>query len=286
MQHANTPIGTVALKVADLSAMTRFYRDTIGLQVRQSADARVELGTQAQTLLILRRLANGRFARRTSGLYHVALRVPTRSELGAWFRRYAAAGAPYWQGASDHGVSEALYLGDPEGNGIEITADTARETWQTQPDGQLAMYVRPLDLQALASAARDEPWQGIAPGTEIGHVHLRVSNLDRARAFYAGLLGLQIKAAFQDAALFLAAGDYHHHVGLNTWQSRGAPALPQDAYGLDEFSIRLEGSDELRALTLKLSAAGYAVQADGADRLVDDPSGNRVRLHAVDEATR
>lgn len=271
-------IGTVTLKVNNLPQMCAFYRDVVGLQIRQTSDEAADLGTPGETLVRLQQLANGRFPTRSAGLYHLALRLATRSALGHWLRHYAEKGAPYWQGASDHGVSEALYLTDPEGNGLELYHDQPRTQWQIQPDGQIAVFAHRLDVDALIREAPHTKWRHLPPETDMGHVHFKVSDLDQARHFYADLCGFQIKTAYQRSALFVAAGDYHHHIGLNTWRSLAAPPLPAEAYGLAETEIWLHGRSEPGKLAARLQAADYPVRFDGNDLLVTDPAGIELRF--------
>ena len=274
-------IGPITLQVANLGQLTQFYEQVIGLQVRHQSPTQTELGTAEHTFLILRHHPTGRFITRTTGLYHLALRVPSPADLGAWLKHYMALGAPHWQGASHHGVSQALYLSDPEGNGLEITCDTPVSQWHYAHDGQLLMSTQPLHLQTLLQAAPATPWQGIAPLTDVGHIHLKVADIAQARTFYEGLLGFTVQTAFQDAALFLAIGQYHHHIGLNTWQSRQAPAPPPEAYGLAEFGIQLPQT-AYEACLARLTAAQYSGEAQTAAEIVlVDPSGNRVRLSSV-----
>jgi catechol 2,3-dioxygenase len=274
-----TTMGPVTLKVVNLAELTGFYRDVVGLRVKAEQAGQVTLGTKSRTLVILRQVDAHPPAPYAPGLYHLALRVPSRAALGHWLRHYVELNGPYWQGASDHGVSDALYLADPEGNGIEITCDSPRDTWRYHPDGELVMGVDPLDLDALLTEAPQSPWQGIDPATDMGHVHLKVSDIDQARAFYVDLFGFELQAAFQDSALFVSAGGYHHHVGLNTWHSRGRPPAAAAAPGLAEFMIRLPDAAEQQRLVTRLGQAGYALDEAGQDALVRDPAGNRIRLH-------
>lgn len=278
MIDPNTRIGAVTLKVENLTKMESFYRHLVGLQVRETADGLVALGTPDETLVRLRGLGNGRFPAKATGLYHLALRVPTRADLGHWLRHYAEKGAPYWQGASDHGVSEALYLNDPEGNGIEIYHDQSRSHWQVQADGQIAVFVHRLDVDALIREAPAAKWRQLPPTTDMGHVHLKVSDIDKTRHFYAELCGFQIKTAYQQSALFVAAGDYHHHLGLNTWHSLAAAPMPADGYGLAETEIWLNGRSAQQQVAARLKAAHWPVRTENGDLCLTDPSGIELRF--------
>jgi catechol 2,3-dioxygenase len=225
-----------------------------------------------------------------AGLFHLALRVPDRGALGAALRRIRRAGASL-SGASDHLVSEALYLRDPEGNGVEVYADRPRAEWPTTPAGRVSMDTLPLDLDALAADATDsppvdEPAPGadgtarLPPGTDLGHVHLEATDLDRARAFYVDALGLTVRDEGYDGAAFLAAGDYHHHVGLNVWNDRSEPV--GDSRGLVAFELRLPDAAALDALRAHLEVAGVPVETSGAGPAVHDPDGVAVRLRVAE----
>lgn len=278
MIDPNTRIGAVTIKVENLTRMQAFYRHVVGLQVRETVDGLVALGTLDETLVWLWGLPNGRSLPKATGLYHLALRVPTRADLGHWLRHYAERGAPYWQGGSDHGVSEALYLSDPEGNGIEIYHDQPRSQWQIQADGQIAVFVHRLDVDALIREAPAAKWQMLPPMTDMGHVHFKVSSIDMTRRFYAELCGFQIKTAYQQSALFVAAGDYHHHFGLNTWHSLGAAPLPADGYGLAETEIWLNGRSAQEQLAARLKTAHWPVRTENDDLIITDPSGINLRF--------
>jgi catechol 2,3-dioxygenase len=175
-------------------------------------------------------------------------------------------------------VSEAIYLDDPDGNGLEIYRDRPRSEW-TWKDGHVMMAVDPLDIDAIVATVPDPnaPFAGMAEGTRVGHVHLRVGALDQAEAFYHGLLGFDIVARVP-GALFVSAGGYHHHIGLNTWQSRGAPRPPADAAGLREFVIVLPEAQARDQLAARLEGAAVPFERQGADLLADDPWGNRLRV--------
>lgn len=211
-----------------------FYRDVLGFESTPEGlkppGGRVLIELHEQPDAIPR-------PRRSTGLYHFAILVPSRAALGRSLRRLAEQRWPI-SGAADHLVSEALYLNDPDGLGIEIYRDRPRESWRTSETGELAMATDPLDLQAV----HDEPgaasaWAGLEPGTVMGHVHLHVSHLDTAEAFYGGRIGLEATVRGYPGALFMAAGGYHHHLGLNTWVGVGAPPPPANAVGLRSFTI-------------------------------------------------
>ncbi len=275
-----TSMGAVRLTVADLDAARDFYRDAIGLSELEPGDGMVRLGTDGGAVLELvgDRDAPPRQAG-TSGLFHLAILVPSRADLARALQRVAEAG---WRlsGASDHLVSEALYLSDPEGNGIELYRDRPREEWPVR-DGILQMDTLPLDLDGvLGELRREDAGTGMAAGTRIGHVHLNVGDLAAAEAFYSGALGFDVMVRGYPGALFVSAGGYHHHIGLNTWAGEGAPPSPEGSRGLRQFAIELPGPDQLAAEESRLREAGFEpVREDDLVR-VTDPSGNRVELGA------
>ncbi|HSJ17964.1 MAG TPA: VOC family protein, partial [Solirubrobacterales bacterium] len=217
----------------------------------------------------------------TTGLFHLAILVPSRAELARSLRRVADAG---WRlaGASDHLVSEALYLADPEGNGIEIYRDRPREQWR-YADGAIEMATLPLDLRSLiaeAPEAEDVP-AASSPETRMGHVHLQVSDLAAAEAFYSGVLGFEVTVRGYPGALFLSAGGYHHHVGLNTWAGEGAPSPPRGSRGLRWFELVVPDAAELERIERALRDAGADVAADAGRLVTADPSDNGVLIRAA-----
>lgn len=217
---------------------------------------------------------------RTTGLFHLALLVPTRAELARAVRRVTAAGWSF-TGASDHLVSEALYLDDPEGNGIEIYRDRPREEW-SYSGGSPAMATLPLDLAGVMGELDDgDKDSGPAVGTCLGHVHLNVADLAAAEAFYAGILGFDVTVRAYPGALFVSAGGYHHHIGLNTWFGVGAPPPPAGALGLGSFEVVLPTAGELGRVRARLDAAGTEARTEAGALVVADPSANRVRLRAA-----
>lgn len=270
-------LGAVSLASPDPRRLVAFYRDLLGLDVLAEGDTTV-LGAGGKPLVeVLDRPSAPPAPRRAPGLFHMAIRVPDRASLAA--RLLALSGAGLRLGASDHLVSEALYVDDPDGNGVEIYRDRPRAEWPIEPDGSIAMQTLPLDLQALAREAKAAG--GPAPaGTDMGHVHLKVNDLDAARRFWVDTVGLAIMARYP-GALFVSADGYHHHVGLNVWQSGGAPVPAAGTAGLDHFRIAL-APDAFAALAARLAAAGVATQpSDDGTLQVADPSGNHVEFRAA-----
>ncbi|MEZ3167986.1 VOC family protein [Halorubrum ejinorense] len=258
---AATRIGRAALRVADLDETTAFYRDVVGLAVLDRDEGRATLGVDETPLLVLDRDPDRPARRRTdAGLFHVAFRVPSRAALGEALGRVRER----WRldGASDHLVSEALYLDDPAGNGVEIYRDRPREEWPVDEDGTTRMATDPLDVEGVAAAADGDgtgtaPLVDLAPaGTDVGHVHLEVTSLAAFEAVYVDGLGFKVGTAGPDVR-FVAAGGYHHHLGANTWRGRTTPAAGR---GLAWFEVVVPDAAALEAVQTRLDA----VAADGA----------------------
>jgi catechol 2,3-dioxygenase len=276
----DTTVGKVRLRVADLADLTTFYERVIGLGAVDREDGVARLGPAGGEPLI--ELVSAPDAPRapgfSTGLFHLAVLVPDRAELARALQRVAGTG---WRltGASNHLVSEALYLQDPEGNGIEIYRDRPREEWRRNGD-ELAMATLPLDLESVLGELEpgERPESGMAPGTTMGHVHLQVADIPAAEGFYNGALGLDVMVRSYPGALFLAAGGYHHHLGLNTWQSQGAPAPPEGALGLDRYELVLPSAAERDSAADRLAQAGATPERLDEGVVATDQSGNRVLL--------
>lgn len=274
--HPGTHMGAVRLRVGDLAAEREFYERVIGLQPVEDGPERVSMGVDGDALVELL-AAPGAPPRpgRTTGLFHLALVVPDRARLGAALRRLGDTG---WRltGASDHLVSEALYTHDPEGNGIEIYCDRPREKWRTTESGELAMDTLPLDLGSIA--AEGGGVGPMAPGTRMGHVHLNMADIPASEAFYADLLGFEPMVRSYPGALFVAAGGYHHHLGMNTWAGEGAPAAEPGSRGLDSFEVVVPAAEEVDAICQRLEAAGEPYERSDGSLRVPDPSSNVVSI--------
>jgi catechol 2,3-dioxygenase len=278
-----TELGAVALTVADLDRAEAFYERSLGLRRLDRDGAQARLGVEAGRPLV--ELVGDPDApprpRRSTGLFHLALLVPSRADLAVALRRVVDSGVRL-DGASDHLVSEALYLHDPEGNGIEIYRDRPREQWPYR-NGMPAMATEALDLDAVMAEevnASGDP--AVAPpGSRIGHVHLNVADLDAAEAFYAGALGFEVTVRGYPGALFVAAGGYHHHVGLNTWAGEGAPPPPAGARGLRSFEILVPGRDALGGVEERAGRAGVELERRDGALAGRDPSANGVVVRAA-----
>ncbi len=263
------------LTISDLHRSIRFYEAHVGFVVHRCDDRMARLGAGGPDLLILSQCDTAPRVRGTTGLYHFAILVPSRGDLARSLRRLVATDT-VMQGAADHGVSEALYLADEDGNGIEIYRDRPRAEWPSVA-GQLRMGADPLDFeQLLAEPAGTGEGAGLPRETVIGHVHLHVSRLDEAEAFYVGLLGFEMMQRYGAGALFVAAGGYHHHIGLNTWAGVGAPPPPPGAIGLRHFVVQLPSEAALNAVAQRLRSAGVAGEPVEGGLLIHDPATNAI----------
>jgi catechol 2,3-dioxygenase len=275
---ADTRLGRVVLQIADLDRSQAYYTTILGFQLLERMPSAAVLGTPDGVPLVeLHQLAGARPATRRGrlGLYHFAILLPDRASLGRFVSHLDRLGA--YAGAADHLVSEALYLTDPDGLGIEVYADRSRESWAVR-GREIVMATEALDLADLMRAGGTEIWNGLPRGTAVGHVHLHVGDLAAAAAFYHQGLGLDAVVSSYPGALFLSAGGYHHHLGLNTWAGPdAAPAGPADARLL-EWTVELPSTVDADAAAASLERAGYAVERAGTAWLVQDPWGTPVRL--------
>jgi len=280
---AEARIGLVRLKISTLHRAAPFYMDVLGLQTVGEAAHQLQLGVAPGAPLIVLDETPGavRKPARTTGLYHIAILVPSRVDLARIVMRFIETQYPL-QGASDHGVSEALYLADPDGNGIEIYADRPAAVWPRAngaPDGALAMVTEPLDMQGLLNLLGERKESaGLLPGAQIGHIHLHVSRLAEAEAFYRDRLGLEVMQHYGGSAAFLSAGGYHHHIGINTWAGVGAPPPPTSAVGLSYFTLQLPDQPALQRLIGRLSDSGVVLTPAENGFMLADPSGNQILL--------
>ncbi|GIP31530.1 VOC family protein [Paenibacillus sp. J2TS4] len=279
--HPDIELGEVKLKVSHLARSLRFYQDVVGLTVLTQNATTAELTADGSTpLVIIEEIPDAVIVppRSVSGLYHFAILLPTRKALGVSLRRLIDSGISI--GQADHLVSEALYISDPDHNGIEIYADRSREDWEKDAEGNYKMTTDPIDWEGLLEEARGEEWTGLPAGTRIGHVHFHVSDLLQAQSFYCGILGFDVAANYmsQMRALFISAGGYHHHVGLNLWAGIGAPAAPANGTGLAYWTIVYPGAVELTNALEQLHQAGIPVEQQADAWHVTDPFGIRLKL--------
>ncbi|HET8536201.1 MAG TPA: VOC family protein [Solirubrobacteraceae bacterium] len=271
-------VGAVHLTVADLQRSLDYYRTQIGLRVLDNGGAEASLGTGDRELLHLVQEQGARSAGGYTGLYHFALLVPRRTDLATWIA-HAARERVGLTGMSDHFVSEALYLRDPDGHGIEIYWDRPRSVWEGQVMER--MTTLPLDVDAILKELDDPagtPFDGLPDGTVMGHVHLKVADIEQTVGFYRDVLGFGLMAQLGPMAAFLAAGGYHHHLGANTWESAGAPAPPAGTAALRHATLVLPDGAERDRVVGRLEHAGIAVEDHRDGPLVHDPSGNALVL--------
>jgi catechol 2,3-dioxygenase len=287
---STTRMAEVGLDVADLDAMTSFYRDVLLLQVVGEGRGEVALGRDGRELVRLRHRPDlPRGERRSAGLFHTALLHPDQASLATVLASVASRTPQLYTGSGDHLVSQAFYLDDPEGNGVELYVDRPRSTWQWQ-DGHVEMDTLWLDPNAflaehLTDTARDylETAPDLRPalvgGQVVGHVHLKVGSADVARQFYVDTLGFEVTAELP-GALFVSAGGYHHHMAMNTWTSKGV-GLRAPALGLGRVGIEVPDADAVDAAAKRLSARGVSVRLDPGRLEADDPWGNVVEVTAA-----
>ena len=276
--HPLASLGYVSLTVRDLTRSLAFYTEIMGLQILQQTGPRAHLGVDGATLLHLVENPIAPVARGTVGLYHFAILVPSRLDLARSLQQLLDTQTPL-QGFADHLVSEAIYLADPDGNGIEIYRDRPRSRWPRR-DGQLLMASDPLDVNGLLGELSEisREWAGLASQSRIGHIHLQVSNLAETVAFYERTLGFDLVLRYGPSAAFLSAGGYHHHIGCNTWAGVGVPPAPSDAVGLRWFAIDLPDADAYQASVQMAKSASSPAEECENGLLVRDPSGNGILL--------
>ena len=276
----STRLGSVRLQVADLDRSVLFYERFLGMRVIRRTDDSVGLGAYGEDreIVHLHQLESARPVpkRGLLGLYHFAILLPDRASLGRFVAHLAEIGAR--AGMSDHFVSEAVYLTDPDGLGIEVYADRPRDAWRYD-ERQLHMTTNQLDVDDLVRAAGAEKWTGMPPGTVLGHVHLYVDDIDKAAAFYHDALGFDKVVWSYPGALFLSAGGYHHHLGTNTW-ARGAPRATDADARLLEWEIIVPTPRDAEEAARHVKDAGYEVKQEAGEWVLTDPWGTSLRLVA------
>ncbi|MGH7904966.1 MAG: VOC family protein [Candidatus Dormibacteraceae bacterium] len=270
-----TRMGAIHLTVADLDRSVRYYERTVGLTVRERTDGHAVMSVGQTDLVELTEIRGARPADGHSGLYHFALLLPERADLARWLAHAGRDQVPL-VGLSDHYVSEAIYLSDPDHHGIEIYWDRPRRLWE----GRVAerMTTLPLDVGSLLGELHEPArasFDGLPEGTTMGHVHLRVIAIPETISFYRDVLGFGLMAALGSHAAFLSAGGYHHHLGANTWESAGAPQAPPGSATLARVTIVLPDAEARERLAERTAAAGRPPEpAAGGELFLRDPSGN------------
>lgn len=277
-QIPNVYVRYVSLKVQDLQRSIKFYTEIIGLKLL-SEDFGKAIFTADGTapLLVIEQPENvqPKEPRRT-GLYHFALLLPERSDLASIIRHLIKTGYPL-QGASDHLVSEALYLADPDGNGIEIYVDRPADSWKWQGQ-EVVMDTKPLDAESVQAEWKGEDWKGLPEGTIMGHIHLHVSEFAKTKEFYLKGLGFDVVCQYGGQALFISTGGYHHHIGLNTWNGIGAPAPSRNSAGMRYFKLIYPNAETREAAAERLREMGVNVGEEFGDYIAEDPSGTFVKF--------
>jgi catechol 2,3-dioxygenase len=265
-------VSHVELIVRDLTFVETYYIETLGFAVVARGDGFVGLGVDGVELLRLQHHPNATLRhRRATGLFHTAFLLPNRAKLGAWLKS-AIERRVEFDGASDHGVSDALYLTDPEGNGVEIYADRPRETWHTA-DGTIPLITEPMDVKAVLAAGATLPAaQALPSGTRIGHIHLSVGDIRTAEPFFREGLGLDLIAQ-RDAARFMSTGGYHHHIAINTWMSAGSGRRVDGTTGLSAYTLQSTDSTDAERRIARLSKLGATFSRRDRDVTVSDPNG-------------
>jgi catechol 2,3-dioxygenase len=279
MLPASLRLGAVHLIVTDLDRSIPFDEDAIGLSLIDRTGSRATLGAGAEPVLVLDEEPAARPAGRHAGLYHFALLHPSRLELARAAQRLIATRTPV-TGASDHKISEAIYLPDPDGNGIELAADRGREHWGDLSDPTALGGPMPLDMESLMAMVEGaEPLPKADPGLRVGHVHLHVGDVEEALRFWRDLIGFEVMTRFPSAA-FIAAGGYHHHLGLNTWRGEGVPPMPDETVGLRHWTIVLDTPEQVDEVRQRLIGGGVAVEEQPDGFLARDAGANAVLVRS------
>lgn len=276
--------GYAQLNVGNLKVMKEYYTEKIGLDILDEKDMQVDLGIRetGKILLVLNQVPSSSLKTRKAGLFHTAFLVPSRRDLGNILFSLLNKEVQI-AGASDHGYSEALYLQDPEDNGIELYRDKPKEEWTINPDGTIPGVTEEMDAEGVLNSRDDFPVDSMPEGTIIGHMHLSVSDLDDTHRFYTSVLGLDLKYKFGTQAHFLAAGDYHHHIGINTWAGKGIPERSQEDPGLSLFSLELSSKNDLEKLTQHLNEQKIDYLSENNHIILTDPNGINVKVNHIEE---
>ncbi len=271
----NQYVSHVQLKVSNLQRSIEYYKTIIGFDVlEQTADTAYLTFDGKTSLLSLVEVPNAISSQGFTGLYHFALLLPTRKDLGNVIQHFIKHNVRI--GAGDHHVSEAIYLNDPDGNGIEIYADRPTDYWKWDAQDHVYMTTEQVNIQSVLAEA-DGKWDGLPEGTVMGHIHLSVSDLDKTEAFYTNLLNYDVVTRYGGQALFISTGKYHHHIGLNTWHSQGRPALPENAVGLASYTVVLKDDEYAEQIKSALQAAGAVVED-----IASLPYGGQAKFSTID----
>ncbi|MBO0471217.1 VOC family protein [Enterococcus sp. DIV0242_7C1] len=269
---AETHPSQVVLKVKNLEKMVAFYTEIVGLMLVKSEAQTAYLsaqGTPEKIILVVKQLPEPQETIKTAGLYHIAFLLPTRKDLGntlLWLLQNNIE-----IGAGEHGYSEALYFSDPEGNGIEIYRDRPMEDWDIRENGEIVGVTEELDADGIIAEA-DRTWRGMPLGSKIGHIHLSVSDIEKSGAFMEKI-GFSLKYNFGRQAKFFAAGNYHHHIGMNVWESRDLPKMQPEQFGLESYTFSLPNKEAYEQLQKHLQEQAIAHEKNDNALIVPDPNG-------------
>lgn len=271
----NIYVGEVNIKVKSLERALTFYQNLMGFLVLEKTDRKAALSTDGKTTLVTLEQPENVIAKedRMSGLYHFAILLPSRADLSVFLRHFLGTGYPL--GAADHYVSEALYITDPDGNGIEVYRDRPSNEW-TWKDGLVDMATVELDGNSIL-AESDAEWKGLPAGTVMGHIHLHVGDLQKAEEFYTKGLGFEVVSHYPQA-VFLSTGKYHHHIAINTWQGVGAPTPPANSVGLNWYTLVFPDDAVRETAMSRLNQLGAIVEKEADYFVTSDPAGNKIRL--------
>ncbi|MCP8615347.1 VOC family protein [Salirhabdus salicampi] len=273
-----TFVNQVNLKVQNLERSLIFYRDIIGFEILEQTERTAKLTTDGKTALLSIEQPIDVIQKQqlTTGLFHFALLLQNRSDLGQILKHFVQIGYPL-QGASDHLVSEAIYLVDPDGNGIEVYSDRCPSEWIWN-NNEVLMPSEPLDVENLLAEAREGSWNGLPADTLLGHLHLHVSELKENQEFYVQGLGFEVVSRYGNHAIFISDGHYHHHIALNIWNGIGAPQPPVNSVGLESFTLQIPTKEKRNKIIAQLEEIGAAIEEENGVFVTSDPSGNQIRL--------
>ncbi len=280
--HSNeiAHVSSVEIRVLDLNKSISFYTHTIGMKLLSQSDTQADFGVNTNNVLLrLVQIENGHPKEaRTAGLYHVAYLLPTRKDLGLILKHFIELRTPL-QGASNHGISEAIYLADPDGNGIEIAADTPDSTWKWNGDKlDILSNNGPMDIQSVLNEAKGLEFNGLPDTTIVGHLHLHASELVESKKFYRDILGLDIVIEIPNSAIFMSYGKYHHHIAINLWNGKGVKQASSSTPGLIVANLNIPTITQLDNIENKLNELNYPYNKKDQALIVNDPSGNQFRL--------
>ncbi|MFC3418479.1 VOC family protein [Salinicoccus hispanicus] len=270
-------VSHVKINVSDMESALAFYTRLLGFSILEQNDREVHLTADGKTCFLTLNVPDHPVEKKkTTGLYHFAILLSERSDLAALVIHLARNNVAL--GAADHSVSEAIYLNDPDGNGIEVYVDRPSETWLWRGDN-VQMTTEPLDFEEMSKTLRpDQKWEKMPESAIMGHLHLHVSDLSPAVIFYTTGLGLEIVSEFMGSAVFMSTSRYHHHVAVNAWNGTGVPQPEPGSVGLDTFTLAYPDQDALDAAVKRLSSLGYDVSDEDHSMISVDPSGNKVKM--------